>query len=176
LGIYILAEINDNFRPHRDTSYEWSTKSNVVNLVLMWVDFDSEIVNMEGYALSTLEEPHSRKFVLNPYDEIRNQFTFYTHRSQDFNGGNFITHFKKPEDVFQKAECSDTNCAWCDTKHDEFCFKCDAGYFLNQHTCVATACPEGTYEVFAEDGTSRKFCLPCHYTCKSCSGPKEYEC
>ena len=71
-GIYILAEINDDFRPHRDNSYEWATERDRANLVLMWLNFDNEIINIEGYDVELLEEPHPRKFMLNRYEDHTN--------------------------------------------------------------------------------------------------------
>jgi hypothetical protein len=177
-GIYILAEINDNLRPHRDEQYQWSTQNDNANLVLMWVNYESDIVNIEGYDVNDLEEPHPRRFVLQEEGTaMTNQMTFYAHRSQEFDGGIFLTSFTDSSVVYrQELSCAD-GCHLCDSRYPDYCLQCDADYYLFDHQCYADSCPDYSYEVLEEDGvTSTFFCKNCHFSCRTCSGPKETQC
>ncbi|XP_042864321.1 furin-like protease 1, isoforms 1/1-X/2 isoform X3 [Penaeus japonicus] len=57
------------------------------------------------------------------------------------------------------------------------CIECEKNHLLHEGVCVAS-CPENYYGWFPErlGATGPPTCRPCHYTCRSCSGPQDYEC
>lgn len=51
--------------------------------------------------------------------------------------------------------------------------ECVKGLFLHNGRCEAM-CPERYFPSL--DGKSQPVCSYCHYTCKACSGPNDYQC
>ncbi|XP_042864322.1 furin-like protease 1 isoform X4 [Penaeus japonicus] len=62
-------------------------------------------------------------------------------------------------------------------KKREILLQCEKNHLLHEGVCVAS-CPENYYGWFPErlGATGPPTCRPCHYTCRSCSGPQDYEC
>ncbi|XP_054285539.1 furin-like protease 1, isoforms 1/1-X/2 isoform X1 [Macrosteles quadrilineatus] len=66
-------------------------------------------------------------------------------------------------------------------KTTETCLVCDIGWRLAEGFCHRQ-CPEGFYPELPEANIARKspqtqaFCARCHYSCRSCSGPNDYQC
>ncbi|XP_050314686.1 furin-like protease 1, isoforms 1/1-X/2 isoform X1 [Anthonomus grandis grandis] len=69
----------------------------------------------------------------------------------------------------------------CKTPNANFCLECSSDYLLHNGTCVKE-CPAGFYDnreiANSKDTNYRRSgkCLQCHYTCKSCLGPLDYQC
>lgn len=55
----------------------------------------------------------------------------------------------------------------------EWCVACASGYHLMAGRCI-NKCPEEAFFQGISNHTSS--CLPCYYSCKTCSGPNDYEC
>ena len=53
-----------------------------------------------------------------------------------------------------------------------WCTKCEAGYLFLNGRCVE-ACPNEGYYVGQEN--DQNACIQCYYTCKTCTGPNDYE-
>lgn len=56
------------------------------------------------------------------------------------------------------------------------CLECEIGFLLDNTTCIATACPESTFRITASQDSSSHRCFPCHYSCRLCVGPNDYDC
>lgn len=63
------------------------------------------------------------------------------------------------------------NCA--SQSSPEWCVACVSGYHLMAGRCTQK-CPEEAYFQGISNNTSS--CLPCYYSCKTCSGPNDYQC
>ncbi|ROT67420.1 putative furin-like protease 1, isoform 1-CRR isoform X1, partial [Penaeus vannamei] len=57
------------------------------------------------------------------------------------------------------------------------CIECEKNQLLHGGVCVVV-CPENYYGWFPErlGATGPPTCRPCHYSCRTCSGPQDYEC
>ncbi|KAE8617533.1 hypothetical protein XENTR_v10009108 [Xenopus tropicalis] len=60
------------------------------------------------------------------------------------------------------------HCNFC--KDENTCLECSYLYFLFNGTCKAT-CPDGYYE-----DLDAVRCIPCHFSCQTCSGTSEDDC
>lgn len=70
--------------------------------------------------------------------------------------------------------CTASNCEKCVAKDPSVCIKCADTHFFYKGACHAS-CPD--YSSAAYIGlTQTKRCEPCHYSCKTCHGPSEYQC
>ncbi|XP_973131.3 furin-like protease 1 isoform X5 [Tribolium castaneum] len=74
----------------------------------------------------------------------------------------------------------------CLKTNGQLCLGCPENLFLHKGRCIKS-CPDGFYhltlrrerpseaeDLSPENNTNR--CLPCHYTCKKCTGPVDYQC
>ncbi|CAB4067375.1 FURIN [Lepeophtheirus salmonis] len=53
-----------------------------------------------------------------------------------------------------------------------WCSSCEEGFILHNGRCEKT-CPQSYY---AGVSNMKPTCVPCYYSCKTCSGPNDYEC
>ncbi|XP_037799515.1 furin-like protease 1 isoform X2 [Penaeus monodon] len=62
-------------------------------------------------------------------------------------------------------------------KKREILLQCEKNHLLHGGVCVVS-CPENYYGFFPErlGATGPPTCRPCHYSCRSCSGPQDYDC
>lgn len=62
-------------------------------------------------------------------------------------------------------------------KKREILLQCEKNQLLHGGVCVVV-CPENYYGWFPErlGATGPPTCRPCHYSCRTCSGPQDYEC
>eukprot|EP00096_Caligus_rogercresseyi_P009027 TRINITY_DN2992_c0_g1_i2.p1 TRINITY_DN2992_c0_g1~~TRINITY_DN2992_c0_g1_i2.p1 ORF type:complete len:831 (-),score=194.74 TRINITY_DN2992_c0_g1_i2:755-3247(-) len=87
------------------------------------------------------------------------------------------THSKEPESQTEGREesrvvylknCQEINpqvaLGWCST--------CEEGFILHNGRCEKT-CPSS---YFAGVSNLKTTCVPCYYSCKTCSGPSDFEC
>jgi len=70
-----------------------------------------------------------------------------------------------------KAANTLPNCAEVGAEH--WCNSCVPPFLLLSGRCVQTCPPEGYYEGQSNSSTA---CLACYYSCRTCTGPNDYQC
>ena len=100
--------------------------------------------------------------------------THRTNEAVDRKGGIYITYYNNASTLFmQFSGCPGIGCAKCSGKRPAKCLECMARYELFQHGCNEGLCPDFTYNEKDSKWKSQKFCKSCHYSCKTCNGPKQ---
>lgn len=102
-GLYILATINNNFYPHPNIGSIWSTPSNATVLGMIWVSHKLSIVDIEGYAYSSLTTIPMRVFP-SLYNTYFPQFTFISPASSSQLNGALFTQFADPLRLFVSGD------------------------------------------------------------------------
>ncbi|XP_069695249.1 furin-like protease 1 [Periplaneta americana] len=59
------------------------------------------------------------------------------------------------------------------SKKGQHCIECVEGMFLHEGQCLLV-CPERLFPSLSNQ--SQSVCAYCHYTCKACAGPSDYQC
>jgi len=176
-GWYILASIGNNFSPHPTVGSIWGTVGNDTAFGLIWVNKRFELVNIEGYRQSTLSTLPMRVFPSTP-DVYETQFMFIAPASTYEVNGGYFTQFADPISLYATNDCNLT-CDYCNkhTKQND-CLSCDdtETEFLYHGECLST-CNIKTHEVADElTGNTLNHCANCHFSCKSCLGPRHDQC
>ncbi|XP_030762286.1 furin-like protease 1, isoforms 1/1-X/2 isoform X1 [Sitophilus oryzae] len=82
-----------------------------------------------------------------------------------------------------EVEGTENSTASCISFSRSFCLECFPNFVLHNGTCLKR-CPEGLYDsandlnVNSEKNAllSKGKCVPCHYSCRACSGSLDYQC
>ena len=138
-GLFILAKMGNHFNPHMNNDKEWSMRNNGETTIgLIRMNFQDEIVNVEGHPLSSQPDPHPTYALVAPKDPITSMymdFVFIAHRSNevtDYQGGIFLTKMADETAAYTTSTaCFDVNCKFCDSKQNTYCHECAAGYFVH---------------------------------------------
>lgn len=176
-GIYILSIIGDQFLPHYDPAKIWQTyggagKTNLA--VLLIRDSDSTLIDIEGYDMTTVEDPSPIAFSVSLSTGGR-EFIFYSPSPQDPINGLWMTKFTDSSKVF----IDDTPGVWTDTTNwdrcnandPSMCMTCNASKMLYGNKCAAS-CPDSSFQASDSSGSLIEVCKPCHFSCKTCLGPR----
>jgi hypothetical protein len=150
-GIYIMATIGDNFLPHPDSTKIWQTNGGAgkTNFAMLLVrDSDSQLIDIEGYDISTMTDPYPKRFTLQISTGTR-EFIFYSPRSNTDIAGLYFTKFTDSSKVFindAAGFCTDTtNCDRCNINDAAMCMTCLSTKMMFENTCAA-ACPSHSYQ------------------------------
>ena len=83
-------------------------------------------------------------------------------------------HGAKNLDLEQKSPINqELHLEHCSEASDvNWCTKCESGYLFLNGRCVE-GCPNEGYYVGQEN--DQNACIQCYYTCKTCTGPNDYE-
>lgn len=57
-GLYVLAYMNDQLLPHKFNDRIWQTQNGKPNVAVIWMDFEDDILDIEGYDLEKLPFPN----------------------------------------------------------------------------------------------------------------------
>lgn len=139
-GIYIMATIGDNFLPHPDPTKIWQTNGGAgkTNFAMLLVrDSDSQLIDIEGYDISTMTGPYPKRFSLQLSTGTR-EFIFYSPRSDTDIAGLYFTKFTDSSKVFINdvgGFCTDTtNCDRCNVNDASMCMTCVSTKMLFDNT------------------------------------------
>ena len=126
-GVYIMATIGDNFSPHPTGGSIWQTYggAGLVNFAMLLVrDSDSQLIDIEGFDISTMTDPYPKRFSLQISTGTR-EFIFYSPRSNVDMAGLYITKFTDSSKVFINdvgGFCTDSvNCDRCNLNDPGMC-------------------------------------------------------
>ena len=112
-GIYIMAIIGDNFLSHPTSGSIWQTNGGVgkTNFAMLLVrNSDSQLLDIEGYDLSTMADPYPKRFSLQVSTGARD-FIFFSPRANIDVAGLYITKFSDSSKIFVNdiaAYCTDS--------------------------------------------------------------------
>ena len=127
-GIYIMAIIGDEFLPHPTAGNIWQTyggagKTNFAMLLIR--DSDSQLVDIEGFDTTTMEDPYPRRFSFHLGTGTKD-FIFYSPRADIDMAGLYVTKFTDSSKVFINdvgGFCTDANCERCNINDATMCLK-----------------------------------------------------
>ena len=185
LGVYMLANIDDGFKDN-DSSDSYSTQNSNTNFAIILADHDGNIIEIESYdttdAVNDLGAEYPKKLVVGIQNKQQPLYAFISSRGNDQNqrGGIYITQPTDQQALFKTGDtlvsCSSVT-ANCELCHSEGWFRWTDGYKIQDGECKLT-CSDYFYHQYddIDDSLDIDICVPCHQTCKTCSGPSEYEC
>ena len=185
LGVFMLANIDDGFNDV-DSPDSYSTQNGNNNFAIIFTDHDGNIIEIESYDTTDpsndLGAEYPKKLVVGIQNKHQPLFGFISTRNNDENqrGGIYITQPTDQNALFTTgntlASCGSVtpNCELCPSRG---WFKWEDGYKIQNGECKLT-CDDYHYHKHddTDDTLDIDICDPCHQTCKTCSGPSEYEC
>ena len=185
LGVYMLANIDDGFKDN-DSSDSYSTQNSNTNFAIILADHDGNIIEIESYdttdAANDLGAEYPKKLVIGIQNKQQPLYAFISSRdnNEGQRGGIYITQPADQQALFKTgdtlASCNSVtpNCELC---HSQGWFKWTDGYKIQEGECKLTW-DDYFYHQHddSDDSLDIDICVPCHQTCKTCSGPSEYEC
>lgn len=100
---FILASIGDNFYPHPNVGSVWGTPSDAQMFGLIWINGRFEMVDIEGYAESSLTTIPMIAFPSIP-DTYAPQFMFFSPASKYEVNGIYITNFQNVTALYSTTD------------------------------------------------------------------------
>jgi len=185
LGVFMIANIDDGFKDN-DSSDSYSTQNSNTNFAIILADYDGNIIEIESYdttdAANNLGAEYPKRLVIGIQNKQQPLYAFISTRNNNQNqrGGIYITQPVDQEALFKTGDtissCSSVtpNCELC---HSQGWFRWTDGYKIQEGECKHT-CDDYFFHQHDDNDPllDINICVPCHQTCKTCSGPSEYEC
>lgn len=174
---YILAKINDNFFPHPNTGSVFGVDENETVFGMIWINGRFELVDIEGYNVSSLETLPIKAFPSIP-TVYQPQFMFFSPASKIEVNGLYITNFDSYLGLYSTT---DWNLTWnhCNryTKQED-CISCDEyeTQFLYKGIWYSSWEVQTYQYSDIVSNTARKHWKDCHFSCKSCLGSRKDQC
>ena len=112
-GAYILASIGNNFSPHANTGSVWGTPNNETTFAHIWINDNFKLLDIEGYAESSLTTLPMRGFPSIP-DVYEPQFMFISPAGKEqlktgislYQNGALFTQYSNPLRLFISTDCN----------------------------------------------------------------------
>ena len=180
-GVYIMAIIGDNFLPNPVTGSIWQAnggagKSNFAMLLVR--DSDNQLIDIEGYDLSTMPDPYPKRFSLT-LGTGSLIFIMYSPKSNADTIGLYFTKFTDSTKIFINdvvGFCTDsTNCNRWNLNDASMCMSCVSTKMMFNNKWSAS-CPNFSYQASNYQNTLIEVWSPCHSTCLTWVGPKKNQC
>jgi len=181
----MLANIDDGFNDV-DSPDSYTTQNGNKNFAIIFTDHDGNIIEIESYdttdPINDLGAEYPKKLVVGIHNKQQPFYGFISTRNNDENqrGGIYIT---QPTDQDALFTTGNTLASWssvtsnCELWHSQGWFKWKDGYKIQNGECKLT-CDDYFYHKHddTDDTLDIDICIPCHQTCKTCSGPSENKC
>ncbi len=85
-GLFVLAKIGNHFNPHMNNDKEWAMRDGESTIALIRMNFDDQIINIEGHKISTLGMHHPTYALVaakDPTTSSELEYIFAAHRSNE---------------------------------------------------------------------------------------------